>query len=321
MSWTVNLNGSLKMSFPVPIIVGPTAVGKTELSLMLAEKLPIEVVSADSRQVYRYLDIGTAKVSEEIRHKIPHHMINICDPDEYFSAGMYSRIARKVIDGIHHREKIPVVVGGSGFYISALVDGIFELEVHDENIREDLQERAKNEGLEKLYDELKKCDPEYASKISPSDRQRIFRSLEVYLVTGRNFTSWHEKDTHPAQFKLMMFGLTMDRAELYKLIDQRVERMLEDGLMDEVRKLIEMGYRPGMNALNTVGYKEAFQYLEGQLDFEQMVDLIKRNSRRYAKRQLTWFRKDDRIRCIETSRRTVLRKIANEIIGQLKSTI
>jgi len=308
------------MSFPVPIIVGPTAVGKTELSLMLAEKLPIEVVSADSRQVYRHLDIGTAKVSEQIRHKIPHHMINICDPDEYFSAGMYSRIARKVIDEIHNREKIPVVVGGSGFYISALVDGIFDLEIHDENIRQDLIERAGNEGLDVLYRELQKNDPEYANKISPTDKQRIFRSLEVYLVTGRNFTSWHEEDTYPAQFKPLMFGLTMERAALYQLIEQRVERMLEEGLIDEVRKLIQMGYRPGINALNTVGYKEAFQYLEGQLDFEQMVELIKRNSRRYAKRQLTWFRKDDRIRCIETSRRTILRKIANEIIGQLKLT-
>lgn len=305
------------MSFPVPIIVGPTAVGKTELSLMLAEKLPIEVVSADSRQIYRYLDIGTAKISEQIRHKIPHHMIDVCDPDEYFSAGMYSRIARKVIDGIHQRKKMAVVVGGSGFYISALVDGIFDLEIHDEGIRQDLIERAGKEGLDVLYRELQKIDPEYASKISPTDKQRIFRSLEVYLVTGRNFTSWHEQDTYPAQFKPIMFGLTMDRAALYQLIEQRVERMLEEGLMDEVRKLIQMGYRPAMNALNTVGYKEAFQYLEGQLEFEQMVELIKRNSRRYAKRQLTWFRKDERIRWIETSRRTVLRKSANEIIETL----
>jgi tRNA dimethylallyltransferase len=305
------------MSYTVPIIVGPTGVGKTDLSLMVAEKLPVEIVSADSRQIYRHLSIGTDKIADAIRKKILHHMIDICNPDEYFSAGMYSRIARKVIGEIQQRGKLPLVVGGSGFYISALVDGIFELDVHDNQVRAGLHERLRREGQEALYAELKKCDAEYAVKISHSDKQRTMRALEIYIVTGRSFSSWHERDTEPAPFKPLMIGLTMERQILYERIEKRVEKMLEAGLMDEVQKLIHMGYRPGMNALNTVGYKEAFQYLQGELTFDEMVDLIKRNSRRYAKRQLTWFRRDTRIRWIEASRRTVLRRAANEIIKEL----
>lgn len=301
----------------VPIIVGPTGVGKTELSLMVAEKLPVEIVSSDSRQIYRHLNIGTDKIADSIRKKIPHHMIDICNPDEYFSAGMYSRIARKVIGEIQQRGKVPLVVGGSGFYISALVDGIFELDVHDDQVRSALEERLKREGLATLFAELQKYDPEYAAKISPTDKQRTLRALEIYIVTGHSFSSWHEQDTEPAPFKPLMIGLTMERQALYERIEKRVEKMLEAGLMDEVQKLIHMGYRPGMNALNTVGYKEAFQYLQGEFTFEEMVDLIKRNSRRYAKRQLTWFRRDNRIRWIEASRRTVLRRTANEIIRAL----
>lgn len=305
------------MSNTVPIIVGPTGVGKTDLSLMVAEKLPVEIVSADSRQIYRHLSIGTDKIADAIRKKILHHMIDICNPDEYFSAGMYSRIARKVIGEIQQRGKVPLVVGGSGFYISALLDGIFELDVHDNQVRAGLHERLRQEGQEALYAELKKCDAEYAAKISPADKQRTMRALEIYIVTGRSFSSWHERDTEPAPFKPLMIGLTMERQILYERIEKRVEKMLEAGLMDEVQKLIHMGYRPGMNALNTVGYKEAFQYLQGELTFDEMVDLIKRNSRRYAKRQLTWFRRDTRIRWIEASRRTVLRRAANEIIKEL----
>jgi tRNA dimethylallyltransferase len=306
------------MSYTVPIVVGPTAVGKTTLSVMLANKLPIEVVSADSRQIYRYLDIGTAKVSEEIRQRIPHYMIDICDPDEYFSAGMYSRISRKVIDEIHQRGKIPVVVGGSGFYISALIDGIFDVEVHDENIRQELKEYEEKNGLEDLYHELQKCDPEYAAKISPTDTQRIFRSLEVYRATGRNLSSWHKQDSEPAKFKPVMFGITMEREDLYNRIDRRVREMFEQGLMDEAQKLIHMGYRPGMNALNTVGYKEIFEYLAGEITSDQMIYLIQRNSRRYAKRQLTWFRKDERIMWHLKQDDNDFRKIINNIVDVFK---
>jgi len=306
------------MPYTVPIVVGPTAIGKTTLSVMLANKLPIEVVSADSRQIYRYLDIGTAKVSEKIRQRIPHYMIDICDPDEYFSAGMYSRISRKVIDEIHQRGKIPVVVGGSGFYISALIDGIFDVEVHDENIRQELKEFEEKNGLEALYHELQKCDPEYAAKISPTDTQRIFRSLEVYRATGRNISSWHKQDSEPAKFKPVMFGITMEREDLYNRIGRRVREMFEQGLMDEAQKLIHMGYRPGMNALNTVGYKEIFEYLAGEITSEQMIYLIQRNSRRYAKRQLTWFRKDERIMWHLKQDDNDFRKIINNIVDVFK---
>lgn len=289
------------MSVVVPIIVGPTAVGKTYISILLAERIPSEIISADSRQIYRYMDIGTAKVNIHSREKIPHHMIDICNPDEYFSAGMFAKMARKCVTDIINAGKIPIIVGGSGFYISALIDGIFDKQIRDEGIRNQLKERAQNKGLDTLYQELRKCDPEYADKISGNDRQRIFRSLEVYLVTGQAFSQWHKQNTNPADFTFKMIGLNMDRHILYKRIEQRVDKMLDNGLIDEAKKLQKMGYNTDLTSLKTVGYKEVFAYLKDESNFDTMDNLIKQNTRRYAKRQLTWFKKDERIEWMDVS--------------------
>ncbi len=307
--------GSKRMK--VHIIVGPTAVGKTALSLLIAEKRPIEVISADSRQIYRYMDIGTAKVSSEIRRQIPHHFIDICTPDAYYSAGMFGKQARQTVEEIVSRGNIPLVVGGSGLYIRALVDGIFELEARDETVRRQLERRLQNEGLPALYRELHKVDPTYAAKISANDRQRILRSLEVFYVTGKPFSAWHEQKTEPAPFEAVFWGLTAERAALYRRINDRVLRMLQEGLEEEVRHLLEMGYSPQLNALNTVGYKEVIEYLDGIFSRETMIELIQRNSRRYAKRQLTWFRADKRIAWYEIAEERDLEKLAAKIVALL----
>lgn len=297
----------------VPIILGPTAVGKTYLSLLLAERIPSEIISADSRQIYKFMNIGTAKVDIETQTKVPHHMINICNPDEYFSAGMYSKLARKIVDHVFKEGKLPIVVGGSGFYINALIDGIFDTQIHAPNIREQLIQRAENEGLDTLYSELQQYDPGYASKISVNDQQRIFRSLEVYLATGQTFSEWHKQKTNPANFQYKMIGLSMDRQSLYKRIEERADRMLEKGLVDEVKHLQAMGYTSNLSALKTVGYKEVFAFLSSEIDYNTMVIQIKQNTRRYAKRQLTWFRRDKRITWMDALNKEELSKIAEKM--------
>jgi len=308
------------MQRKVHFIVGPTGIGKTFLSKLIAEKADVEIVSADSRQIYRYMDIGTAKPEAEFRKQVPHHFIDICDPDDYYSAGMFGKEARSSIDQIFKKGKIPLVVGGSGFYIKALVDGIFELDAKDETVRQQLEEQLKNEGLPKLYKELQSVDPEYAAKISLNDRQRILRSLEVFRITGKPFSYFHQQKPEPAAFKPVFWGLTMERQALYQRINQRVDEMLSLGLVDEVKMLLEKGYSPKLNSLNTVGYKEVIAYLQNQLTFAEMVEQIKRNSRRYAKRQLTWFRADERIQWFNVEKIDDFKSLKQKIIRIIKLT-
>lgn len=283
----------------VPVIVGPTAVGKTRLSLLLAERLPVEVISADSRQIYKLMDIGTAKAPQHIRATVPHHFIDICTPDQTFSAGQFGEQARNTVQDIFGRNKLPVVAGGSGLYIRALLDGFFERQIKDEDIRRRLEDELAQKGLDNLYSQLQQVDPAYAQKISKNDPQRIMRALEVYRASGRPLSFWHQQKTNAAPFPFFQIGLTMERSALYRRINQRVDEMLHQGLVEEVKTLLQKGYSPQLNALNTVGYKEVVAYLKGALSFEEMVGEIKKNSRRYAKRQLTWFKKDQRIEWYE----------------------
>jgi tRNA dimethylallyltransferase len=303
----------MSAQFIVPVLVGPTASGKTAISLLLAERFPLEIISADSRQIYKYMDIGTAKVSESIRKRIIHHLIDICDPDEVYSAGKFGLQARALVNEIAARGNQPLVVGGSGFYIRSFLDGICEIEAADESTRQALRERLQSSGIAALYRELAEIDAVYAQKISSNDSQRILRALEVYQITGKPFSQWHRQTPNPAPFKYLLLGLDAPRPYLYERINQRVDEMLQTGLVDEVRMLREKGYTPEMNALNTVGYKEVFQYIEGKISLEAMIDLIKRNSRRYAKRQMTWFRKDARIQWRQVNSGADLEKIADEI--------
>ena len=301
----------------VPIIVGPTAVGKTALSVLLAKKMDAEIVSADSRQIFKYLDIGTAKVSADIQREIPHHFIDILTPDQYYSAGMFGKEARIKLSEIQARQKWAVVVGGSGLYINALVDGIFELDKKDRDLQQRLRNRLEHEGFDVLFDELRDADPEYAAKLNRNDKQRMLRGIEVFLQTGRNLTEWRNQSTTPADFKAIYFGLEMKREDLYARINQRVDEMFSAGLVEEVKKIIELGYHKDLNALNTVGYKEVFAYLESTISFDEMKELIKRNSRRYAKRQMTWFRSNEKIRWFQVENENDLESIGIQITTDL----
>ncbi len=297
----------------VPIIVGPTGVGKTYLSTLLAEKLPLEIISADSRQIYKYLDIGTAKPSKDVRAKIPHHFVDILAPDHFYSAGEFGKDARKCIDDILGKGKIPCVVGGSGLYVKALLEGFFPDDVRDDKIRESLQQRLQNEGPEALYYSLQAADPASAKKNHPNNTQRVIRALEVYLASGAKLSDLQMQKTDPPNFTPLKFGINKERKQLYRDTNTRVEQMFLQGLLAEVANILNKGYNKHLNSLNTVGYKEVIQYLEGNITYDECIRLVKRNSRRYAKRQLTWLRSDADIYWFQIESRQDYLVAANKI--------
>jgi tRNA dimethylallyltransferase len=282
----------------VLVLVGPTASGKTPVSLLLARQLNAEIISADSRQVYRYMDIGTAKPRSEELNLVPHHFVDELLPDREFNAGEFGKRGRAVIEDIFSRKKVPLVVGGSGLYVQSLVDGFFEGPPADKTLRKTLVERLNAEGAEALLIELKRVDPVAASGMLPSNKRRIVRALEVYQLTGMPLSKLQEAQVG-VSFTSCLVGLQWERKTLYERINERVDRMVEQGLLDEVRRLQGLGYSPKLNSLQTVGYKEALENIEGKITHQRMVELIKQNTRRFAKRQLTWFRGDNRIRWFE----------------------
>ena len=277
------------------VIVGPTAVGKTELSLRLAKMVDGEIVSADSRQVYKGMDIGAAKPTPEERARAPHHFIDVKTPDQYYSAGEYGREARRCTQEIISRGRTPIIVGGSGFYIQALVDGLFAPRIADPRVKERWRAKIDDEGIDAVFEKLRAVDPQTAAVLHPNDIQRVVRALEVWELSGKPVSSFRKGEEEPADFQTVFVGLNRERPKLYNRIESRVDAMLRAGLIDEVKRLQQLGYGPQLNALRSVGYQEVFQYLRGELQLEEMTDKIKMNTRRYAKRQLTWFRRDDRI--------------------------
>lgn len=285
----------------VLFIVGPTASGKSRLALEIACMLGGEIVSADSRQIYKCMDIGTAKPGPEERSRAPHHLIDFLLPDALFSAGEFGRMARSKIEEIASRKKTALVVGGSGLYIRAAADGVFESRYRDEGVRTKLKHQAESSGAEALHRRLAEIDPDAAGKIHPNDLKRIVRALEVYELSGEPISQIRKTRTKPGSFEPVFFGLDWKRADLYGRIDERVDEMIRNGLVQEVMKLKDMGYGPECNALDSVGYREVFQYFNGKISFDEMVSLVKQNTRRFAKRQLTWFRADKRIRWIAVS--------------------
>ena len=317
MNSIVNLKELLE-NRPVLFLVGPTGIGKTALSVSVAKFLPVEIISADSRQIFKLLDIGTAKPSKEILKKIPHHLISFLRPDEYFSAGFYSKMSRKIIDQIFERKHIPFVVGGSGLYIKALIEGFFELEIRDQKIRLSLRKRLLKEGTEPLYNELRKCDPELVENIQPNDKQRILRGLEVYLYSGQKLSKLQEEPSVPPNFKPVIFGIRCNRKLLNNRINSRVDEMIENGLLNEVLKLQKKGLTPELNALNTVGYKEVFEYMDNIVNYDEMIEQIKSNSRHYAKRQMTWFNKNKNIRWKDIDENTDFSELANSIVNEFQ---
>lgn len=279
----------------VVVLVGPTASGKTPTSLRLARHLPIEIISADSRQIYKYMDIGTAKPSLEERRLVPHHFVDELEPQTEFNAGEFGIRGRQVIEEIFSRGSIPVVVGGAGLYVRALVDGLFEGPPASPELRALLFGRIANEGGDILLEELRSIDPIAASKMLPTNSLRIVRALEVYQLTGVPISEQQESQ-RSLTFTPLFFGLQWERVVLYDRINRRVDAMISAGLVGEVEALRDRGFTPEQYALRTPGYAEVFAYLQGEISSQEMIRLIKQNTRRYAKRQLTWFKYEERIR-------------------------
>jgi tRNA dimethylallyltransferase len=280
-------------SAPILTITGPTAVGKTELSLDVAEHLDAELVSVDSRQVYEELTIGTAKPSPEAQERVQHHFIGERTLHEPFSAGAYADAANERIREILDRGNRPVVVGGATLYLHALQYGLADIPEVDDDVRARLEDRLESEGQEALYAELQEVDPEQAAEMDPTKTQRVIRALEVYHGTGKTLSYYYENQPDPP-FEYVTVVLNRDREELYERINRRVDRMLEEGLLDEVREVMSLeGVQLDEPPLSTIGYREPIQHLRGEIEYDEMVRLVKRNTRRYAKRQLTWFRRYD----------------------------
>ena len=300
------------------VIVGPTASGKTSLALDIAHRIPSEIISADSRQVYKLLTIGTAKPSAKELEHVRHHFIDEILPDRHFSAGEFGIEGRKRIQEITHRGKLPVVVGGTGLYIRSLVDGLFSGPGRQKDIREEIEARMESEGVEILLEELRRVDPEAASRMLPSNERRIIRALEVYYATGKPITQHHGEHQRENYVNAVFVALQWERKILYERVNLRVEAMLAAGFLDEVRGLLAQGYDDKLKALQTVGYKEAFAFLRNKIDYDRMVELMKQNTRRFAKRQLTWFRRDKRIRWFDIADAEEIRGIGDKVLILLK---
>ncbi len=306
------------MERKVIVIVGPTCSGKTELAIKIAGNLNSEIISADSRQFYKYLDIGTAKPNAEELASVKHHFIDILLPDEEYNVSRFEKEALHVITEIARKDKIPVIAGGSGLYIKAVIDGIFDAVDTDENYRKELLELKHKYGDEFLYEKLKKVDPFVAEKLLPQNWKRVIRALEVYKLTGKSISEFQKEHKRETPFEFIQFGLNWPREILYENIEKRVDEMINKGLIDEVKQLLSKGYSEELNALNTVGYKEIISFLRDEIDLTEAIRLIKRNTRRYAKRQMTWFRKDKRIYWFDINERKQLNEIAKKIIDSVK---
>jgi tRNA dimethylallyltransferase len=272
-------------------VCGPTGVGKTAFAIELAKRFGGEIVGADSMQIYRQMDIGTAKPTDEEKAAVRHHMVDMIDPDEPFDAAIYGHRAHQVVQQLLS-ERIPAfIVGGTGLYIKALVYGLFKDQTSDRQVRRRLQTRLEKEGAAALHGSLKDKDPNAAARIHPNDAYRILRALEVIETAGRSISDFH--DAHrfrKARYQTLDIGLVLPRDELYARIDQRVDAMIASGLLEEVRGLLALGYKPGLKSMQSLGYRHMIGYLQGSLTWEEALRTLKRDHRRYAKRQLTWFR-------------------------------
>lgn len=283
------------------ILVGPTSIGKSSIAVKLAKQLNGEIISADSMQIYKYMDIGTAKVTPEEIKGIPHHMIDIIDPDEDFTVSNYKHMAKEHIREINLQGKLPIVVGGTGLYINSLIYDLNFAEIPpNEVLRSEYEDQVERYGNEYLHNKLTIIDKDSAEKISVNDKKRIIRALEIFHTTGKTMSE-HNKNfrTMNNDYNLTYIALNMDRTKLYERINHRVDIMMENGLIEEVESILKMGYNKDLTSLKAIGYKEIISYLENEITLEESVELIKKGSRNYAKRQLTWFRRDERIKWID----------------------
>lgn len=303
-------------------VVGPTASGKTALAIELAARLQTEIISADSMQVYKGMEIGTAAPTRDDRAQVLHHFIGFIEPDRLYSAGDFERMARPVVETLNEQGKVAVVVGGSGLYVSALLDGLFDGPPANDAIRRHLVTQAEQYGVAPLFERLQKTDPDYADLIQSNDLRRIVRALEVHEVTGRTLTSHHhEHQRRGTALNAVQVAIDLPRDELYRRIDLRVDRMLAQGFVDEVQRLLDAGYGDALERLRSLGYRDFAAYLRGEGTFEDACDAMKRNTRRFAKRQLTWFRADPRIHWIPASDSDSLESYVQQALelGKLKA--
>lgn len=272
----------------IPLITGPTAVGKTDAAVRVCQILDGEIISADSRQIYIGMDIGSAKPPKDV--KIKHHLIDILEPDKLFSAGDFVKKALECIEDISSRGKLPVIAGGAGLYMQALAEGIFEGDNKDLALRDELIKKYNGGKAEKMLEELKNLDPEYSRIVHINDRKKIVRFFEIYYTTGKTISELKQYQGG-GWIKPLWIGLEMERSAIYYRIERRVDLMMEAGLIKEVNDLVKAGYTRELNSMNSPGYKEIFDFLDRKKDFDETAALIKRNTRRYAKRQITWFKR------------------------------
>jgi len=306
----------MQSKLPLILIVGPTAVGKTELAIQLAERLNGEIVSADSRLFYRGMDIGTAKPTPEEMARVPHHLIDIADPDEILSLAIFQQKATEIIADIHTRNKLPFLVGGTGQYIRAVTQGWSPPEVEpDERLRTELEEQKNKNGIYWLHDKLKRLDPAAAEKIDARNYRRTIRALEVILTTGRKFSEQRGQSESP--YHLITIGLMRPRAELYERVDKRIDLMFANGFLDEVKGLLAKGYSPSLPTMSAIGYRECVRVIQGELNEEQAKAEIRHATRVFVRRQANWFKESDpNIKWFQ-----VKEGVAEEIESFIKNTL
>ncbi|MFH1287619.1 MAG: tRNA (adenosine(37)-N6)-dimethylallyltransferase MiaA [bacterium] len=298
-----------KPKIPLLVLLGPTGVGKTELAVKLAKELNTEIISADSRQVYKDMNIGTAKPSKKEQEEVKHHLSDIVLPSDKFSVADYKKEAEKVILDLREQGKIPFLVGGSGLYIRSVVDGLFQSPEPDYDLRKKLEEEAKLNGNLYLHEKLKSVDKETADRLHVNDLFRIIRALEVFEKTGQPISKLQKEKTRKPNYNVLIIGLSRERNELYTLIEKRVDKMIESGLVKEVENLLITSYEKDLTSMQGLGYKEIIGFLEKEYPLERAIYLLKRNTRRFAKRQMTWFRKDKRITWFVLPDKNIMEKI------------
>ncbi|WP_453996786.1 tRNA (adenosine(37)-N6)-dimethylallyltransferase MiaA [Bacillus nitroreducens] len=295
------------------VLIGPTAVGKTKLSIELAKKLNAEIISGDSMQIYKGMDIGTAKITSEEMEGIPHHLIDIKEPHESFSVAEFQEVVRKLITEIHKRGKLPMIVGGTGLYIQSVIfDYQFTDDASDPKYREILEQQVAEEGVDTLYQELQQIDPDSAKRIHPNNVRRVIRALEIFKTTGKTMTEYMDDQKQELVYDLALVGLMMDRELLYERINKRVDLMIESGLLHEVARFYSQGLRD-CQSIQAIGYKELYEFLDGTISLEEAISKLKQNTRRYAKRQLTWFRNKMNVKWFDMGSKNSYKENFNEI--------
>ncbi|HAP20614.1 MAG TPA: tRNA (adenosine(37)-N6)-dimethylallyltransferase MiaA [Lachnospiraceae bacterium] len=304
---------------PLIILTGPTAVGKTELSIALAKSIGGEIISADSMQVYKYMDIGTAKIRSEEMDGVPHHLIDILEPDVAFNVAMFKDLAKSAVEDIYSRGRIPILVGGTGFYIQALLYDIdFSEEDSDSSIRKELETLAEVKGAAFLHEKLREVDPESAEQIHANNVKRVIRALEYYQLHGEKISTHNETERHKeSPYDFLYFVLTHDRQVLYERIEKRIDQMIDHGLISEVDNLLKKGYDNSLVSMQGLGYKELIPYLQKKCTLDEAIYVLKRDTRHFAKRQLTWFRRERNVRWLDKSLVSSDEEILKEILNTI----